>query len=74
MQKHKISKTTGKPQYNKSKGTKDFVLYSRGFVMTGFFTIRLTTSHSVFSYGYCHLIIWYVQNWSRNALMGHLKK
>jgi hypothetical protein len=28
---------TEKPQYNKSEGTKDFVLYSRGFVITGDF-------------------------------------
>jgi hypothetical protein len=34
---------TLKPQYNESEGTKDSVLYSRGFVIAGvFFTIKST--------------------------------
>ena len=32
---------TGKPQYNKSEGTKDFVLYSRDFVIAGAFYYRI---------------------------------
>jgi hypothetical protein len=34
---------TGKPQYNKSKWIKDFVLYSREFVIAGLFAMELTT-------------------------------
>jgi hypothetical protein len=32
---------TEKPRYNKSEGTKDFVLYSRGFVIAGAFYYRI---------------------------------
>jgi hypothetical protein len=47
--KQKISQTlektffciTGKPQYNKSKETKDFVLYSRNFVIAEGFYYRI---------------------------------
>jgi hypothetical protein len=35
--------STEKPWFNKSEGTKDFVLYIRDFVIAGFFTIKLTT-------------------------------
>jgi hypothetical protein len=34
-------KITEKPQYNESEGTKDFVLYSRGFVIAGTFYYRI---------------------------------
>jgi hypothetical protein len=32
---------TGKPRFNESEGTKDFVLYSRGFVINGTFYYRI---------------------------------
>jgi hypothetical protein len=32
-----------KPRFNKSEGSKDFVLYSRDFVIAVFKNIRLTT-------------------------------
>jgi hypothetical protein len=34
---------TEKPRFNESEGTRDFLLYSRSFVITGFFTSKLTT-------------------------------
>jgi hypothetical protein len=32
---------TGKPQYNESEGTKDFILYSRDFVIAEAFYYRI---------------------------------
>jgi hypothetical protein len=32
-----FNSNTGKPRFNKSKGTEDFVLYSRDFVIVGAF-------------------------------------
>jgi hypothetical protein len=32
---------TEKPQYNESEGTKEFVLYSRGFVIAGVFNNKI---------------------------------
>jgi hypothetical protein len=33
--------TTGKPQYNESEETKDFVLYSKDFVIAGAFYYKI---------------------------------
>jgi len=48
---------TGKPQLNESEGTKYFVLYRRGFVIKGFFTIRITTEGLQFKFFIARILL-----------------